>query len=167
MGRISIVVSNFRIVSRALQTDYINLGFSGSAKAEDEIAEYIASLDMSVFIYDYDYNAPSVEHLENTHGKMFSAIRKSNPELPILILSRPKFRLTDEEKLRLGIIRKTYDDAVLSGDKNTYFIDGQTLVKYAHGDATVDGCHPNDLGFYSMAKAMIPQLKCLIRQERF
>mgnify|MGYP003301080179 CR=1 FL=1 len=151
------------IVSRALCSDYINLGFSGSAKAEDEMAEYIASLDMSAFVYDYDYNAPSVAHLKNTHGKMFSAIRKKNPDLPILILSRPKHRLTDEEKQRLEIIRKTYDSAVSSGDKNTYFIDGQTLMKYARNDATVDGYHPNDLGFYSMARAMIPQLKQMIK----
>ena len=60
------------IISRALQTDYINLGFSGNAKAEDEIAQYIKDLDMSVFIYDYDHNAPNLKHLEDTHQRMFS-----------------------------------------------------------------------------------------------
>ena len=50
------------IISRRLDTDYINLGFSGNARAEDAIAEYISNLDMSIFVYDYDHNAPTVEH---------------------------------------------------------------------------------------------------------
>ena len=151
------------IVSRALQTDYINLGFSGSARAEETIADYISKLDMSVFVYDYDYNAPSVEHLKNTHQRMFMKIRQNNPDLPIVILSRPKFTLTQEEKERLEIITKTYADAVSSGDKNVFLIDGTMLMKYAKNDGTVDGCHPNDLGFYSMAKALIPTLKSILK----
>ncbi len=150
------------MISRALQTDYVNLGFSGSALAEDEIAQYIKDLDMSVFVYDYDYNAPTAEHLEQTHQRMFLTIRESNHDLPIVILSRPKYKLTEVEKQRLAVIRKTYTDAVAAGDRNVYFIDGPTLMKYAKNDGTVDGCHPNDLGFYSMAKVLIPVLRKLL-----
>ncbi len=150
------------IISRALQTDYINLGFSGNAKAEDEIAQYIKDLDMSVFVYDYDHNAPGLKHLENTHQNMFLKIRESNPDLPIVILSRPKYRLNENDRQRLAIIKKTYTDAVAAGDQHTYFIDGPTLMKYAKNDGTVDRCHPNDLGFHSMAKVLIQQLKSLI-----
>ena len=62
------------IVSREFDCDYINLGFSGNAKAEDEIADYIKNLDMSVFVYDYDHNAPTTEHLKKTHERMFGKI---------------------------------------------------------------------------------------------
>lgn len=150
------------IVARALQTDYINLGFSGSAMGEDEIAEYIKGLDMSVFVYDYEHNAPTLQHLEDTHQRMFQTIRKHNPELPIVILSRPQYKLNNAGKQRLTVIRKTYTDAITAGDKNTYLLDGPALMKYAKNDGTVDGCHPNDLGFHSMAKALIRQLKPLI-----
>lgn len=150
------------IISRALQADYINLGFSGSAKAEAEMAQYIKCLDMSVFVYDYDHNAPDIEHLESTHQRMLSTIRESNPDLPIIILSRPKYTLNDDENRRLEIIKKTYSDAVLSGDKNTYFFDGPTLMKYVKNDGTVDNCHPNDLGFYSMARVLIKHLKTIL-----
>lgn len=150
------------MISRALQTDHINLGFSGSAKAEEEIAQYIKDLDMSVFVYDYDHNAPDLAHLEATHQRMFLTIRESNPELPIVILSRPKYRLNEEEKQRLAVIRKTYTEAIAAGDQNTYLIDGPTLMTFAKNDGTVDGSHPNDLGFYSMAKVLTRQLRSLI-----
>lgn len=142
------------IISRRLNADYINLGFSGSAKAENEIAEYISKLEMSVFVYDYDHNAPTAEHLKNTHEKMFKLIRRFNPDLPVIMLSRPKFYLTKEEELRLEIIKNTYNNAVANGDKNVYIIDGRALMNLAGDEGTVDGCHPNDLGFMSMADAL-------------
>ncbi len=142
------------ILSRRFNYDFINLGFSGNAKAEDGIIEYIKNLDMSVFVYDYDHNAPTVKHLRGTHEKMFKAIRKENPSLPIIIMSRPKFNLTDKEKERRSIIETTYKNAISNGDKNVYFIDGKALTQLCGDEGTVDGCHPTDFGFASMAKAL-------------
>ena len=41
---------------------------------------------MSIFVYDYDYNAPSIEHLKDTHKRMFQAIRTTNPNIPIIMM---------------------------------------------------------------------------------
>lgn len=141
-------------ICRRFNRDYINLGFSGSAKAEDTIAEYIKKLDMSVFVYDYDHNAPSAEHLGKTHEKMFKAIREENPDLPIIMMSAPKWILTDGWKKRRDIIEATYKNAVAAGDKNVYFLDGTELMGLCENNGSVDNCHPNDLGFASMAKAV-------------
>ena len=134
--------------------NYINLGFSGNAKAEDEIAEYIAGLDMSIFVYDYDHNTPTLEHLEATHKRMFNIIREKNPDLPIIIMSAPYFHLKSGWITRRDIIKATYDSAVKSGDKNVYFLDGPALMKIAENNGTVDNLHPNDLGFFSMSCAV-------------
>ena len=156
--------SYVNMTARALQSDYINLAFTGNAKGEDEIANYIKALEMSVFVYDYDHNAPDAEHLAATHQRMFQIIRKANPELPIVMMSAPYYAPDENAKRRAAIIKKTYDDAVAAGDKNVYFIDGKTLMKYAKHDGYADfiGCHPNDLGYYSMAQVLIPLLKKLI-----
>ena len=74
------------LVSRTLETDFINLGFSGNAKGEPEIAEYIATLNMSAFVYDYDHNAPTVEHLAATHENFFTIIREKQTDLPLIIM---------------------------------------------------------------------------------
>ncbi len=142
------------IVSGIFDYDYINLGFSGGALAEDEIAEYIKNLDMSVFVYDYDHNAPTTEHLERTHEKMFKLIREKHPFLPVIMMSRPKLFLTDEEKVRRSIIEATYHNALSAGDKNVYFLDGEALTELCKDSGTVDNCHPTDFGFASMAKAL-------------
>ncbi len=152
------------IFSRELDSDYINLGFSGSAKGEDEMAEYIKKLDMSAFVYDYDHNAPDTEHLQATHKKMFDIIRKANPDLPVLMLSRPKSHLTADEQKRLEIIKETYDAAIQNGDKNVYFLSGKDLIAEEFDETwSVDDCHPNDSGFVSMAMAVIKVFKENIR----
>lgn len=142
------------IISRRFDRDYLNLGFSGSARGEDGIIEYIKGLKMSVFVLDYDHNAPSCEHLRATHEKMFKAVREAHPDIPIIILSRPKYFLDSEETERLSIIRDTYENAVNSGDGNVYMLDGKQLMRLAGNEGTVDNCHPTDLGFASMAAAL-------------
>jgi HSP20 family molecular chaperone IbpA len=66
------------IISNHLNVDYINYGFSGSAKGELEMADLINKIPMSIFVYDYDHNAPSAEHLEATHEAFFLRIREKN-----------------------------------------------------------------------------------------
>ncbi len=142
------------IIERRFNCDYINLGFSGSARAEDTMIDYIKNLDMSVFVYDYDHNALTAELLDATHEKMFKEVRATHPDIPIIIMSRPKHYLTDIEEKRRQIIENTYKNAVSAGDSNVYFIDGKMLTELCGNEGTVDGCHPTDFGFASMAKAV-------------
>ena len=146
--------------------DYINFGFSGSAKGETEMAEYIASLPMSVFVLDYDHNAPDEKFLENTHERFFKTVREKNPYLPIIIMTMPDYMYDEAScEKRTAVIRKTYENAIENGDKNVYFIDGKAFF----GDddvfaCTVDKIHPNDLGCYRMAKVIEKTLSPLIEK---
>lgn len=146
-------------ICRELDVDFINLGFSGNARAEEEMYNYIKTLDMSAFVMDYDYNSPSIEHLTSTHEKMFLAIREAQPNLPIVMLSAPIAALNEEYTARREIIKTTYTNALARGDKNVHFIDGPTLMAICGTDGTVDNVHPTDLGFFSMAQPIIKLLK--------
>lgn len=144
------------MLCRAVDAPQINLGFSGSAKGEIALAEAIAKLDLAVFVMDYDYNAPSAEHLEKTHEPFFQAVRKANPDLPIIMLSKCSWI----SPRRRDIIRKTYENARKAGDKKVWFIDGSELFgEPGQNMCTVDHCHPNDLGFYMMHRRVLPVLK--------
>ncbi len=141
-------------IERRFDADYINLGFSGGAMGEELMVDYMAELDMSLFILDYDHNAPTSDHLEKTHETVFKAIRKKHPDIPIIMMTRPKYILTSDEERRLEIVKKTYENAIQSGDKNVYFIPGPKLMELCKNGGTVDDCHPNDLGFFSMAQVL-------------
>ncbi len=146
------------LISQKLSCNYINLGFSGSAKGEDAIMDYIADLDMSVFVYDYDHNAPDAEHLLLTHHKGYLKIREKHPELPIIMVTAPIDDRALSEPRYIpcrDVIMKSYLDARAAGDKNVWFVDGTAFFSGEHMDScTVDGCHPNDLGFLRMADSI-------------
>lgn len=150
------------IISRRLNVDYVNLGFSGNALGEQTMAEYIASLPMSVFVYDYDHNAPTPEHLQATHEKMFLTVRKAHPDIPIVMMTRPKIYLSDAEVQRREIVRTTYHNAKDRGDQNVYLLLGSDLMANCGNEGTVDNCHPTDFGFASMAHALGDLLETLV-----
>lgn len=156
------------LISEELQTDYVNLGFSGSARGERVMAEYIASLEQALFVYDYDHNAPSIEHLEKTHEPFFRLIRKRQPDLPVLFLSAPNFKFDATAYTeRRAIIRRTYENAKKSGDRNVWLIDGETLWGENHWDCcTMDRIHPNDLGHFRMAQVIGAVMKKILFCER-
>jgi hypothetical protein len=148
------------LLCRNCDCNYVNLGFSGNGKGEPAMAEHIASLDMSVFVMDYDHNAPTPEHLQATHEPFYRIIREKHPTLPILMVTRPKLHLNADDRRRWEIIHNTYETAVKAGDKNVYFVDGSAFFREFAGEgATVDNCHPNDLGFWAMARYMEPILR--------
>ena len=156
------------ILSRMMDLDYINLGFAGSARGEENMAKYIAQLEMSAFVLDYDHNAPTVDWLRETHKRFFTIVREKHPDIPIIMLSRPTYYSTDDMLRRKDVILRTYNDAALGGDRNVYFIDGETLYDSSvKDDATVDTVHPTELGFTCMAKRIYPVLDEALRRAGY
>ncbi len=152
------------MLCRAVDAAQINLGFSGCGRGEPAVADAIAGLDLAVFVLDYDHNAPTVGHLQETHERFFRIIRARQPELPVILMSRCDFYGTTEDRRRREVIRQTYANAVAAGDRKVWFLDGEALFETEHRDAcTVDGCHPNDLGFYRMFRTALPVLETALR----
>ena len=151
----------FNMLSRKMNFEVLNMGFSSSAKGEPIMAEIISKIPMAAFIMDYDHNADSAEHLEKTHQKFFEIIRNEQPDLPIIIISKADCEDGSEStKARKEVIYKTYQDAINKGDKKVWFIDGQLIYDMKDGDCcTVDSLHPNDIGFMRMTEVILPVLK--------
>ena len=138
------------IISRRFDVDFLNFGYSSGGCGEENIITYLAQLDSSIFVMDYDYNTHSQEHLAKTHPRALEIIREFKPDLPVIMISKPDIRLDNEDDIkRRDIIISTYSRALANGDKNLYFIDGYSLFGgEGHDSCTVDGAHPNDLGFW-------------------
>ena len=145
------------ILSRRLNVDHVNLGFSWGGRGEQPIADYIAGLDMQVL--DYDHNAPNAQHLQDTHELMFLTVRAKHPNLPVIMMTSTTMpRFSDNRAKRREIIYNTYLHAKERGDENVFFWDGGQFDAY-HDYATVDGSHPNDYGFVVIADSLEPVLK--------
>jgi hypothetical protein len=160
------------MLCRKVDAEQINLGFSGSGRGEIAVARAIAGLKLSAFVYDYDHNAPDPDHLKKTHEPFFRVIRDAQPDLPVIMMSCCDFRIrsmragAEAIARRREIIRENWQKAVDAGDRNVYFIDGETLFgRKMHDACTVDGCHPNDLGFYRMYKHVLPVLKTALNPK--
>lgn len=143
------------ILSRKFGFDYINLGFASACHAEDAIIKYIATLPMSMLVFDYDHNAPNAEFLESTHWPALKKLREALPEVPFILLSKPNQHSGENEAVRrMEVIRKSYE-ALLKYPAPVHFVNGQEIFSLCDSEMmTVDTTHPTDLGFYCMAEAL-------------
>lgn len=157
------------MVTRELNIDHINLGFSSGAHGEESIMNYMAGLKMSAFVCDFDHNANNRE-LTETHKKLYETIRAAQPNVPYIMLSRPDFHRilaswggNDQSAKRRRVILDTFNYAIDNGDSNVYFIDGESLYRGPFKDCcSVDSTHPNDLGFSYIANAVTAELKRIL-----
>lgn len=153
------------ILSRKFDFDYINLGFAGSAKGEESMGDYIRDLDMSVFVMDYDHNAPHLEKLQATHSRLFHQIRSRHPDLPIIIMPRPRYYHRGQDEARFAVIQRTYLDAKARGDENVYFVSNRKLMELVEDNGLVDNTHPTDSGFFCMALALTEVFEEILKKE--
>ena len=156
---------------RMLDTEILNLGFSGSALAEKVMADYIASQNPSIFVLDYDHNAPNAEHLQKTHFALYETVRKANPTKPIIMMTMPTIEGYEDKpwhKPRREEILRGFAKAKSQGDENVYLVDCYgcfgAIEKGECG--TVDDCHPNSLGFLRMTERIYPLLDKLLGGEK-
>ena len=151
-------------LSKEFGFDYINLGFSGNAKGEPEMIEYLASLDPMIFVCDYDHNAPTAEHLQATLPPLYRTFREKHPETPFIFVSAPAM---NTNKAKHDIVENTAREAIEGGDKNAYFVDGAYMFDGIFPkDCTGDNCHPNDIGFLRMYETMAPTFREILAKMK-
>lgn len=157
-------------LSRSVNLEFINLGFSGSGKGEPEMARMLAQIDNpACLVLDYEANCGGLAKLKETLPSFISIYRQKHPKVPVLLISRispPSIDWDEELKLELEE-RRTYQKSMVEelarqGDDRLYFLDGSELLGSRYGDSTVDGVHPTDFGFVQMADGILPELRrCL------
>ncbi len=149
------------ILSRRLNFDYINLGFAGGCHAENAVIDYICSMDMSLLVFDYDHNTPSVEELEKTHLPALLKLRMAHPDIPIVLISKPNIHNGRAEAIRrMKVIEKSYRELSSESASPVHFINGIDIFDSLDSEMmTADGTHPTDLGFYCMAHSLYDVLK--------
>lgn len=152
------------ILGRALNIDFVNLGFSGAGKGEPDVARAVAEIDASLFVLDFAQNNPTAESLRAVYAPFVETIRAKHPDTPILVVT-PIFAAREAQGVdaRLeamrAIIRQVASTRIAAGDAHIQIVEGTDLLGPARADGLVDGTHPNDLGFQWMAEGLIPRIR--------
>jgi lysophospholipase L1-like esterase len=150
------------ILSRKMNVECINLGFSGNGRGEPELAAIIAQIEKpACIVLDYEANAGAEGVMERTLGNFIQILRKVHPYVPILVVSKIRFareyynrELLDNMQCLKQFQWDTVEFLKNKGDNHIYFFDGSTLLGEDFDECTVDGIHPSDLGFSRMAKGL-------------
>jgi hypothetical protein len=153
------------IVSRWLNLDFVNLGFSGNGLGEPAVARVIAEIDAACFVLDYWAN-PSPEVYKETLPGFVDTLRARHPKIPILIPGpyyfpaesvSPETKARQDEKRRVA--REFVEARRKAGDPFIGYVDGFEMLSREHADGLVDGVHANSIGFYFCAKGLEPHLR--------
>jgi lysophospholipase L1-like esterase len=162
------------ILSRKFPIEMVNLGFSGNAQGEPELAHLISQIEEpALLVLDYEANTPSTERLKESLPEFIRIYRSRHPEVPILVITQIRLPMEafDESKLRLREERKQLQLATVErlqqeGDANLYFFDGAELLGSDYQECTTDGVHPSDLGYFRIAETLSPIIAKLIFEQR-
>ncbi len=156
------------IIGRRLNRPTINLGFSGNGQAEPEMAALLAELDPAVYVLDCLPNL-SAEMTAERIEPMVQTIRAAHPDTPIVLVENISYQagwllpgtknayMSKNEALEAG-----YDRLIAAGVANLYYVPGGDLLG-DDSEATVDGTHATDLGFWRMAGVLTPVLREILK----
>ncbi|MBM3753297.1 MAG: hypothetical protein FJW38_04890 [Acidobacteria bacterium] len=147
------------ILSRQLNIDFVNLGFSGNGKGEPAVANMVAEIEASVFVLDWSQNNPDLASLTAVYEPFLKTVRAKHPNTPIIAITPiAASRETAKWPQFRAYITEVVTKHIAAGDKRLTLIDGLTLLGPTQYDGLVDGVHPNDLGFQWMADGLAPHL---------
>lgn len=164
-------MSYTNILSRRFPLEFINLGFSGSGKGEEEVALSIREIERpGCFVIDYEGNV-NADQYDATLLPFIELYREWHPFVPIIVMSRIRYakELNEEQykdyERRREISRSTVAALREKGDQYISFLDGSQLLGENWHECTVDGVHPNDLGFMKMADGIEGALRSILEKH--
>jgi hypothetical protein len=135
------------ILGRMLNRETINLGFSGNGRLDFSMAKAIAMIDAEAVVIDCLWNC-TPQMVTDSAYHFISHIAKTKPQMKIFML----------ETLKYAEWETVHKQLIKDGYKNVCYVKSADFIG-SDGEATVDGCHYTDLGFYRFANALYPFLK--------
>ena len=155
------------ILGRRLDVPVLNLGFSGSAICEPELAHFLAELDPAFFVVDPLPNMNEERVRANTEP-FLRILREARPETPILMVEdrchAHEWLHPEQRKQRLAkraAFREIYERLEKDDADRLHYVEGDQLLG-GDSDLTTDGSHPSDLGYRHMADALEPVWRRLL-----
>ena len=157
-------MAHTNIISRKLDVDCINYGFSGNGRMETPIVELISEIDARFYVIECLQNMDS-EQVKERVKPLVDIIRTNHPYTPIVLVENMMYTMaflnqTLETRLieENTALKNEYDKIIKSGTPNIFYIkDNKEFL--VDNEGTVDGVHLTDLGFKRYADYLIENFK--------
>jgi hypothetical protein len=149
------------IISRRLDVECINYGFSGNGRMETPIVELISEISASFYVIECLQNMDS-DQVKQRVRPLVETIRKKHPLTPIVLVENMMYKMAfldqtlQDELIQENLTLKNEFDKILkSGDQNIFYVKDNLL----DDEGTVDGVHFTDLGFLRYADYLLKNFK--------
>ena len=157
-------MAHTNIISRKLDVDCINYGFSGNGRMETPIVELISEIDAHFYVIECMQNMNS-EQVSERVRPLVDMIRSNHPYTPIVLVENMMYTMaflnqTLETRLieENTSLKNEYDKIIKNGTPNIFYIkDNKEFL--VDNEGTVDGVHLTDLGFKRYADYLIENFK--------
>jgi len=157
-------MAHTNIISRKLDMEFINYGFSGNGRMEMPIVEHISEIDANFYVIECLQNM-NTEEVKKRVLPLVKTIRKKQPNTPIVLVENMMYKTAFMDKtIETELIQENlalkneYDNILKSGIQNIYYIKDKQHEKMDN-EGTVDGVHLTDLGFLRYADYLIENFK--------
>lgn len=165
-------MAHVSILGRRLDYPMLNLGFSGSAIMEPEVAGLLAELDPAAYVLDSLPNM-GAEAVTERAESFIRTLRTARPDTPIVLVedrTYPAAWLTPQAEAlnttRRAAFKQVYAKLLAEDAGPLHYIEGDGLLGLDN-DGTNDGSHANDLGASRMADALEPVLRRILGLNGF
>lgn len=149
------------ILTRKLDREIINLGFSGSGKMEPALAELITEIDAAVYVLETLPNM-TIEMVETRVEPFVRRLRQDHPRTPILLVEN--YVMSDKAEQNKAL-RRIYEGLVSDGVTGLHYLRSKNVLHDDGEEGTVDGVHPTDLGFVRLANQFEPVLREILEKS--
>ena len=158
-------MAHTNIISRKLDRNVINLGFSGNGRMEKSIAKLISESNPAFYVIECMPNMYPPDLITSNTIPLVDIIREKHPDTPIVLVDLFTSPLTalDNNMTKLtremnNSLKNEYDKMINNGYNNIIYLETQSALGKDF-EGTVDAVHFTDLGFMRYSDFLIKKFK--------
>lgn len=155
------------ILGRRLDRPVFNFGFSGNGRMDAAVGDLLVRIDAAVYVIDCLPNMNPASVREKCMP-LVRQLRAARPTTPIVLVEdrrKPNtWVLPERDQFHTenhAALRECFESLQREGVTGLHYIPGDRLLG-DDGEATTDGSHPSDLGFFRQAGVFEPVLRRIL-----
>jgi hypothetical protein len=158
-------MAHTNIISRQLDRNVINFGFSGNGRMEESIANLISDSNPIFYVIECMPNMYPPDLVSSNTIPLINTIRAKDSDTPIILVDLFTSPLTALDKNAIrgtsemnNALKTQYDKMINSGYNNIIYLETQSALGNDF-EGTVDAVHFTDLGFIRYSDFLIKKFE--------